>query len=356
MNLFASLIFITYVALSLLARLNLAPRAVQYYIKLTHYGLVTVVAATYGLLLALFAKLFDKDLRLDISYYVGRVMVTLGSIVLGVDCVVSGGEFLENPEFQAVLVGNHQATLDMITMSAIFPRHCTVMAKKSLRAVPVLGAFMAATHAVFVDRGNSAKARQAMDKAIKEMNAKKLSLFVYPEGTRARTRERTMLPFKKGAFHLAVQAQIPIVPVVFSAYDDIFDSKAKSFVGGTVHIKVLPPIPTEGIAIDDKETINELLTETREMMIATYIDISAKVPTPGAPDGSSSSSDSDDEGHRRHPLRDSVSIHEQPMPINGAVEPDSLVQDQKMDREDGYLDDYAVRQRRAVGRDGEEEE
>jgi lysophosphatidate acyltransferase len=134
---------------------------------------------------------------------------------------------------------------------------------------------------IFIDRGNSVKARETMDQAVRDMRQNKLSLFVFPEGTRSRTRERTMLPFKKGAFHLAVQSGFPVVPVVFSAYDDIFDSRNGSFLGGTVHIRVLPNLPTTHIDSEDKAAIDELMEQTRSKMVHVLKEISPRIPEAG---------------------------------------------------------------------------
>ncbi|KAI9215765.1 hypothetical protein BC828DRAFT_331555, partial [Blastocladiella britannica] len=159
-------------------------------------------------------------------------------LVCGVSVVIEGyNEYLADPLFQAVLVMNHQDSLDVAVMGAITPLHCTVMAKKALKNVPFLGSFMVATRAFFMERGNAEKDRETMRKAVEDMNHHHMSLLVYPEGTRSHKADRTLLPFKKGGFHVAVQAQVPIVPVVFSAYDDIFHTRGRRFHGGTVHVR-----------------------------------------------------------------------------------------------------------------------
>jgi len=73
-----------------------------------------------------------------------------------------------------------------------------------------------------------------------------------------------MLPFKKGAFHLAVQAQVPIIPVVVANYSNVLNMKRKIFRKGTIPIKVLEPISTKGRT---KEDVDALLGETRTRML-----------------------------------------------------------------------------------------
>jgi lysophosphatidate acyltransferase len=110
------------------------------------------------------------------------------------------------------------------------------MAKKELKWSPLLGQYMALSGAVFVDRKNNKDALKALAAAGEEMKAKgvssfarsalmrniyqlmQVSLWVFPEGTRSSSEAPNLLPFKKGAFHLAVQAGVPIIPVVCENY------------------------------------------------------------------------------------------------------------------------------------------
>lgn len=69
------------------------------------------------------------------------------------------------------------------------------------------------------------------------MNKERQTVFIFPEGTRSYASQPDMLPFKKGAFHLAVQAQVPIVPIVVANYSSVLDVKRKVFVSGKVPVK-----------------------------------------------------------------------------------------------------------------------
>lgn len=121
-------------------------------------------------------------------------------------------------------------------------------------------------------------------------NRAQVSLWVFPEGTRSSKPDPTLLPFKKGAFHLAVQAQVPIVPVVCENYWRLFDGRGK-MEGGDLRLKgkawqsglrarltraVLPPIPTEGLTVSD---VDGLVETTREAMLSTLIEISEPGPS-----------------------------------------------------------------------------
>lgn len=104
-----------------------------------------------------------------------------------------------------------------------------------------------------------------MKKVGEEMKEKKTSLWIFPEGTRYQ--RDTVMNFKKGAFHLAVQAQVPIVPVVFGNYRNVIDRKNKIYNGGEIRTIVLPPISTEGKSADD---VNDLLSSTQKLISDTF--------------------------------------------------------------------------------------
>lgn len=90
--------------------------------------------------------------------------------------------------------------------------------------------------AIWINRGNSASAIKAMNATSIELNTKKMSLFIFPEGTRTLSPELTLKPFKKGAFHLAVQSGLPIVPIVCQNYQGLFDGKSR-FDSGELEVR-----------------------------------------------------------------------------------------------------------------------
>ena len=122
----------------------------------------------------------------------------------------------------------------------------------------------------FIDRKSGGRAGHALNDAIKEFKKKNIKLWVFPEGTRRNTGE--IHDFKKGAFHAAIQAQVPIVPVVFSSYKPFFDLKKKVFNEGKIIITVLPEISTAGMTAED---VDKLLQITRNAMVKKYHETSA---------------------------------------------------------------------------------
>lgn len=96
---------------------------------------------------------------------------------------------------------------------------------------------MSLSGSVFIDRKNSTSAREAMSGAAEHIRRDKQSVYMFPEGTRSYYKEPGLLPFKKGAFHLAVQAKVPIVPVVVANYSNLLDVRAFVFKSGRIAIK-----------------------------------------------------------------------------------------------------------------------
>jgi len=154
----------------------------------------------------------------------------------------------------------------------MFPKRTSVMAKQSLKYTPLLGQWMLLSGAVFIDRGNSKQAMESLEKAGDDMKKRSISLWIFPEGTRTLFETSNLLPFKKGAFHLAVQAGVPIVPVVCENYWRLYHKGV--FLSGELKVKVLPPIETTGLTSAD---VTKLSMDTRELMLKTLKDISVPV-------------------------------------------------------------------------------
>jgi lysophosphatidate acyltransferase len=117
---------------------------------------------------------------------------------------------------------------------------------------------------VFIDRANRASSRATFDTASHTMTSESQNVFIFPEGTRSYAEEPKLLPFKKGAFHLAVQAQVPIVPVVCANYSHILNLKEKRFKPGVIDVTILPPIRTKGCTADD---VNRLAEKAEKAML-----------------------------------------------------------------------------------------
>lgn len=232
--------------------------------------LCLIVCAAYGVVAALVLRPFNG--HHSAQHATARAFQFLMKYATGVTVSVDDPHNYLGRVRPGVFVGPHQTELDILILGAVFPRHCSVTAKASLKRVPVLGWFMALSGTVFINRSNSKSAREAMQGAADEMRRRGQSVWMFPEGTRSYAAEPGLLPFKKGAFHLAVQAKVPVVPVVVANYADILDVKKWRFNAGVVRIKVLKPIETTNLTTADVE---DLTRDTREKMLDTMVELTA---------------------------------------------------------------------------------
>ena len=140
-----------------------------------------------------------------------------------------------------------RAGLELILLLKLLRRDFTGVAKQELRHNPVFGPLFQASGVVFIDRSDTAKAIEALAPAVEALKQGR-SLIVAPEGTRSKT--PTVGPFKKGAFRLAMQAGVPVVPIVFRNVLDALPKGAAIVRPAVVEVVVLPPIDTSLWTLD----------------------------------------------------------------------------------------------------------
>lgn len=159
---------------------------------------------------------------------------------------------------QHVYVANHQNNWDLFTVSsAVTPKVVTV-GKKSLAWMPLFGQLYWLTGNILIDRANRSKAKGTIDQVVDSIKQSDVSVWMFPEGTRSRG--RGLLPFKTGAFHAAIGAGVPVIPIVCSSTSGI---KLNRWNNGHVIVEMLPPISSEGYR---KEQVRELSNLCREQM------------------------------------------------------------------------------------------
>jgi putative phosphoserine phosphatase / 1-acylglycerol-3-phosphate O-acyltransferase len=212
-----------------------ARRAAPLTAVLRTLGSYAAMAATFAAGLG-FAKATGETRRaVDLIASVGT---ELGLAVAGIEVEVVGEQHLwaHRP---AVFIFNHQSKLDLLLMMYLLRRDFTGVAKKEAADVPGFGAFMRMANVAFIDRGNSQQARKRLQSLVGKIQ-KGLSLCIAPEGTRSYTPQ--LGPFKKGAFHLAMQAGVPIVPIVVRNSAEMMARNGQTFRAGKVQVAVLAPI------------------------------------------------------------------------------------------------------------------
>jgi lysophosphatidate acyltransferase len=231
-----------YFALTLvLYVLSLRIPAAGFFARLLASYVSLLACASYGVIVSICLRLVGYG---KISQWAtARGFKYTMRLTTGVQFEIDDPNDYLNKTRPAVFIGNHQTELDVLMLGCIFPKYCSVTAKKSLKSVPFLGWFMALSGTVFIDRANSSSARHAMTGAAEEIQRDRQSVYMFPEGTRSYAKEPMLLPFKKGAFHLAVQAGVPIVPVVVANYSNILYVQGWKFISGKIPIKGSPQMP-----------------------------------------------------------------------------------------------------------------
>lgn len=233
---------------------------VKFYAKSFVFGSLLLVCALYGVFASILLRIVGKEEYAQ--YTVARVFHFLFSKILGVKVTIKNEQLLQNP---SIVISNHQSALDILILGRLFQPGFTVTAKKALKYTPFLGWFMLASNTFFLDRSKGEKARKVLENALFGLKQQKRSIFMFPEGTRSSTKKLELLPFKKGAFHLAKQAKIPVIPVAVSNYSNIFHSGDKVFNQGEIVIEVLEPLSTE--KIETNEDVTLMANEASEKML-----------------------------------------------------------------------------------------
>ncbi|GAB5413769.1 MAG: HAD-IB family hydrolase [Congregibacter sp.] len=185
------------------------------------------------------------------------------SALINLDLKVSGEENLwaERP---AVFIFNHQSKADVVICAKLLRRDMAGVGKQEIKKMPVIGKVLELGGVVMIDRKNASSAIEAMRPLVDAMRNEGRSVALAPEGTR--TISPNLGPFKKGAFHLAIQAGVPIVPIVIHNAGDVAPKGDFVFRPATVRVDVLPPVDTSAWTTD---TIDEHVRDVRNLFLRT---------------------------------------------------------------------------------------
>jgi 1-acyl-sn-glycerol-3-phosphate acyltransferase len=165
----------------------------------------------------------------------------------GVKVKVAGREHLDSDQ-PYVFVSNHRSYLDASPLFAFTGRRMGAIAKKELLKAPILGFAMGFVNVIAIDRSNRERAVETIKDATDRLRSG-ISFMVCPEGTRAQPGE--MLPFKKGAFHMAVQAGVPIVPIALKNSDVLMGKGTGEAWPGTIDMVLMTPVDTSWVKSDE---------------------------------------------------------------------------------------------------------
>ena len=232
--------------------------------RLHYWWSLFVAGALLGLLgppILLFSWLVNKhELVYPWALFGARNWLRLS----GVRVRVKGLELL-NPKQTYVFVSNHRSYLDTAAMFVFTGRRIGLLAKKELLKVPVLGVGMGFVNVMAIDRTNRESAIRTTEAAARRIQSG-VSFAVFVEGTRAKPGE--LLPFKKGAFYMARQAGVPVVPVAIKNSDVLMGKGTGEARSGAIEMVFMAPVDTVGMTTD--EDMNRLIASVRNS-IATEL-------------------------------------------------------------------------------------
>ena len=179
----------------------------------------------------------------------------------------SGG-LPQDPRRPYVVVSNHESFSDILLISHL-PWEMKWLSKAELFRIPVLGWMMWLVGDISVKRGFGPSALEAMARCRKALESR-VSVMIFPEGTRSKTAE--LLPFKDGAFRLAIESGVPILPLAVSGTSTALRKHDWRFGKSVAEVRVLPPVETAGLGLTDipalKARVRTMIVEARDALAA----------------------------------------------------------------------------------------
>ncbi len=215
------------------------------FLRLIAMGLYILAAMPLGFAISLCIPLGYLK-----TFLLGRLIGSGTLKVAGFRLEIENKKYL-GQHYPCLYIANHQSNLDLFIAAAVVPKKTISIGKKSIGWIPLFGQLYLLAGNFLIDRRHHRKGVATMSALAQKIVRDSLGLWMFPEGTRSR--DRRLLPFKKGAFHTAVQAGCPIVPVIIEPYRTDFSHwKARP-----LRLKVLPPIPTEKLGEDGISPLRE---------------------------------------------------------------------------------------------------
>jgi len=204
----------------------------------------------------------------DNVHFAGQVYSQV-SRILGVKIVIEVDDAVRKDE-KYVYIANHQNSYDIFTICRAARPGVVTIGKKSLKWIPIFGQVYFLSGNIMIDRGNSGKAKNTLSVAARKIKEKGLSVWMFPEGTRSYG--RGLLPFKTGAFRLALETDEPVVMVCASNTHKKI--KLNRWDNGTIYIRICAPEK-----IDDSKTPREWSDYFHAKMEAELATLNAKENT-----------------------------------------------------------------------------
>lgn len=184
-------------------------------------------------------------------------------------CRIDSGveEMGPQPDGPVVYVANHQAALDVIATSARLPKPFLYVARHELRSWFIVGAVLARSACIFIDRSNARKAVQSLNAAAERIRGGE-SVLIFPEG--ARSYSHVLDPFMRGAFVLAIMAGVPVVPVTLVGHIGVFNEQTFTARPGSIRLVLGEPIETKGMKRGDAAGLSDRVRDAMQSQLDRF--------------------------------------------------------------------------------------
>ncbi len=209
------------------------------------------------------------------AYFMSHTFTVGAEKLLGYKIIIKNKERLRANQ-PCIFICNHQSNLDILVQANAFPQNTVCIGKREVIYIPLFGLLFYLSGNILLNRKHHKSAMARMGVAKQFILERKLSVYMFPEGTRNHGAAK-LLPFKRGAFHLAVGTQVPLVPVVSSPIHETVDAKNRIIHKRDIVIEVLEPISTVGKHEDD---VPALMAVAKERMQKSYDGLKAVVGKP----------------------------------------------------------------------------
>ncbi len=223
-----------------------------YVIRFTLIVLYTVFWGIPAMLVAPFSG--------EAIVWIGRNWLSWIFRTCGVRVVPEGLERIDRTQ-PYVVMSNHQSVLDIGALVLTLPLNWRFVAKRELTYVPFFGWALGLSDQIVIDRGNRTRAIHSLHNAAERVRGG-ISVIVFPEGTRSPTGR--MREFKSGGFHLAIEAQVPILPATVSGSFDLIPKRSLKVRSGTIKVVYGQALPTAGLGTEDRHELKERVRKAIE--------------------------------------------------------------------------------------------
>ncbi len=226
------------------------------YVRALCFAAPLVVLATAVMGTASFiATLFDRSGRA--AHAVARLWSRMLLVIAGVKAEVEGLDNL-SPESSYVIASNHLSLMDTPLLLAFLPLQFRFLAKRSLFRIPFIGTHLRRAGHIAIPREDARGSLKAMSEAARLLKEQGVSMLVFPEGSRS---PGPLREFKEGAAYIALKAGVPLVPVAISGTRDVLPPGSFVLRPGRVRVRIGRPIPPEGMTLQDRARLTQLLRE-----------------------------------------------------------------------------------------------